>query len=187
MLQGYFFKTTAFAFSLLVAAGPVSAQSWVGVSAGSSEYDEFCDGFGSSVRCDDDDTGLKAFIGFQPVPQLGLEAFWVDLGKARARDSVGDRLEISADGFGVAVLPTLSVSRELDLYGRFGFYAWEADADLRIAGGRGRVSDDGSDPVFGLGARLHVTDAFGLRAEWEQYELDYEDVTLFSVGAELRF
>lgn len=187
MHQGDGFRTMALAFTLLVAAGPVAAQSWVGISAGSSEFDEFCDGFGSGVNCDDDDTGMKAFIGVQPVPELGIEAFWVDLGEVRARDRAGDRLEVSADGIGLALLPTVPVSRELDLYGRFGFFAWEADADLRIAGQRTRDSDDGTDTVIGLGARLHVTEAFGLRAEWEQYEVDDEDVTLFSVGAELWF
>lgn len=187
MGRHHFYETATLAVILLVVAGPVGAQSWIGVSAGDSESDEFCEIFGPGVNCDDDDTGVKAFIGVQPVPQIGIEAFWVDLGEVTATDSFGDRLEISADGIGVALLPTIPVSPEFDLYARFGLFAWEADADLRTPGGRARGSDDGSDPVYGLGARLLVTEAFGLRAEWEQFELDDEEVSLFSVGAELRF
>jgi hypothetical protein len=187
MVRQCLFMTAALAAGLLVTASPAQAQSWVGASAGSAESDEFCELFGPGVRCDDDDTGIKAFIGLQPVPQLGLEAFWVDLGEVTAMDNFGDRLGISADGIGVALLPTIPVSPDFDLYARFGLFAWEVDADLQTPGGRARGSDDGSDPVYGLGGRLFVTETFGLRVEWEQYELDDEDVSLFSLGAELRF
>lgn len=187
MFHDHLFRSTVLAATLLVATGPVSAESWIGLAAGSSESDEFCDLFGSGVDCDDEDTGVKAFIGVQPIPQIGIEAFWVDLGEARATGPFGNRFDVSADGIGVALLPTIPVSRTFELYARLGYFAWEADTDLRVAGGSVRDSDDGSDAVYGLGARLLLSDTFGLRGEWEQYELDDEEVSLLSVGAEFRF
>ena len=175
--------------ALGVSAAPAAAaaRSWVGLAGGPSEADEFCDLFAPGIGCDDDDTGFKAFVGLQLGTHVGIEAFWADLGEVDARNAVGDKLAVSVDGVGVALLPTVPVSADFDLYGRFGVYAWDAEADLRIGGARSSGSDDGADPVLGLGARLRVNEAFAVRFEWEQFGVDDADVSLISAGAELRF
>jgi len=173
----------------LFAPALLAQQSWLGVSGGSSETDEFCDGFGFGfgIDCDDTDTGIKAFIGADITPHFGIEAFWADLGEASARNTSGDSVKVEVDGIGFSLLPTLPVSDDFQLFGKIGLFTWDAEAEANISGNRARASDDGSDPFYGFGARLFLGDQFALRAEWERYDLDGDEVTLMSAGAEFRF
>jgi len=171
----------------LFAPALLAERSWLGVSGGSSETDEFCDGFGFGIDCDDMDTGIKVFIGADIAPHFGIEAFWTDLGEASARNTSGDSVKVEVDGIGFSLLPTLPVSDDFQIFGKIGLFAWDAEAEANIGGNRARASDDGSDPFYGFGARLVLGEGFALRAEWERFDLDGDEVTFASAGAEFRF
>ncbi len=48
--------------------------------------------------------------------------------------------------------------------------------------------DDGTDVSYGLGVGYRITNKFGLRIEWEKYEVgDVDELTFISLGASFGF
>jgi outer membrane immunogenic protein len=134
---------------------------------------------------DEDDFGWKVFAGYNfalaEVFTLGLEGGYTDLGKPSA-----DVLSIP-----VSVNPTA-----LNMYGTVGFdigpvgvfakygvVNWDVEAVIDDI----RVSDDGSDPAYGIGLRFNLG-SVEIRGEYEIFDVsDVEDVTMLSVGLAYRF
>lgn len=96
----------------------------------------------------------------------------------------------------LAVLPVKIEPTALDFFATLGFdigpvgifgkvgYAWW-DVDLDVAGER--FSEDGDDPVYGVGARFNLW-SLEIRGEYEIFDVsDVEDVTMWSVGVVWRF
>ena len=163
------------------AAGPVS----VGVSVGEADAEDFCRGTAAAgISCDDTDTGLRVFLGTDINPNFRIEGFWVDFGEVKASDSSGNSVTIESDGIGIAALGVLTASERFDVFGKLGLLAWDADLETNFGFSD---SDDGTDPFFGAGARYWISDAFALRGEGEEFELDDADVSLLSISGELRF
>jgi hypothetical protein len=171
------------AVATLAIAPSAHAQGWsLGGSIGATEIDEFCDLFGPQVACDDTSTGYKLQLGNDVNENLRIEGFYADLGEAEATDSFGDSVTAEADGFGVSLMPMAPVSDQADVFLKAGLFNWEADATVNISGSTATGSDDGSDPFFGLGLRYRVGDQGSFRVEYEQFDLDGDDVTMFSGG-----
>ena len=107
---------------------------------------------------------------------LGLEAGYVNLG-GPSGDILNMPAKIETDGwsaFGVLGLDLGPVG----IFGKYGVYSW--DATLTIDG----VSDseDGSDPMYGLGAKIGIG-SLDLRAEYEVIDVDdAEDYSMVSLG-----
>jgi len=55
------------------------------------------------------------------------------------------------------------------------------------AAGSVSLSDDGTDPFYGLGLTYQITKEFGARVEFERYEFDEEDVDYTSAGLTFSF
>ncbi|NIR32152.1 MAG: hypothetical protein GWN84_23205, partial [Gammaproteobacteria bacterium] len=67
------------------------AEGWsIGIGAGESELEDFCDLSGAGVSCDDTDTSTKLFAGYDLNENFRIEGFWIDLGEAEIRNNVGD-------------------------------------------------------------------------------------------------
>lgn len=62
---------------------------------------------------------------------------------------------------------------------------WDASVNSNIPGAGG--SDDGTDIMFGFGGMWNFAPQFGLRAEWERFDIDSEDVDFLSVGVQFNF
>lgn len=171
---------------LLTAPGSAIAEGWsVGVGIGESKLDDFCEGAGG-ISCDDTDTGTKIFVGYDLNENFRVEGFRVDFGEVEASNG-GLFVEAEADGFGVAAMPMLPASEHVDLFGKIGLLRWDAKSRTNAFGPTETFSDDGTDPFFGFGIRGQLGEQFAIRGEWEQYDLDGDDVRLLSVGVELRF
>jgi len=173
----------AAAAALLSASMTVSAQGssfYVGASAGTTSAD-FCDGLGLT-SCDDSDTGIKVFGGAAINPNFALELGYADLGEITATGP-GGTARIGVDGFQFAALGILPLNPKFNLFGKIGLYLWDVSGTAPGV----TISEDGNDIMFGLGAMWNLTQQFALRAEWEQFDMDGEDVSLISVGAQFRF
>lgn len=163
---------------------PAAAQGWyAGISVGTTSVD-VCDDLVAvgATSCDDTDSGLKLYAGNEISRNLGVELGWVDLGKVTA-SGPGGSAKVEVDGFQIAALGILPVNPRFSVFGKVGLYLW----DVSATGSGGSLSDDGSDIMFGLGLNWNLTQNLDLRAEWEQFDIDGDDVSLISAGVRLRF
>lgn len=172
--------------ALVTASIPVAAQDsgfYVGAGAGMTSFDVCDDLAGLGLTsCDDDDTGFKAYAGKSFTRNFGVEVGWVDLGEITA-SGPGGTAKVGVDGFQVAALGMLPLNPRFGLFGKVGLYLW----DLSASGPGGSLSDDGTDFMFGLGLNWNLARQLDLRVEWEQFDIDGDDVSLISAGVLFRF
>jgi len=128
---------------------------------------------------DASDSAYKLFggynIGFIPLVDFAVEASYVDFGKPSTST---ESVEISGlNAFGLAGLS----------FGPFGIFAkagaisWDSDS----TSGSVSSSDSGTDPAYGVGARLAIG-SFSVRAEYEVYDLK-SDLDMISVSGVFTF
>jgi OOP family OmpA-OmpF porin len=119
----------------------------------------------------EDDTAFKFLAGYQINRTFAVEGAYSML-----FDKQG--VEITAwELVGVASFP---LANKFSAFGKLGFAMWDADAGIF-------GSDDGTDLTFGLGVQYDLTPKFGIRGQWQRYDVSDEDGDLFSVGVIYKF
>lgn len=137
---------------------PVTAlaqEIYVGAGYGWTENKDI--GFG-----DDSDQGWKAFVGGTAGRYLGWEAGYVDLGEFGGA-GLG---KVEAQGYNIDLLARIPAGPVTPFVKVGGFYA---DVD-----GIGR-SDQSWELKYGAGVGYDFTPRFGVRAEYERYQIDNND------------
>jgi OOP family OmpA-OmpF porin len=156
---------------------------YFGAGAGTTDFDVCGSLAGLGVTsCDDKDSGFKVYAGMGISPNLAVEVGWVDLGKATATGP-GGSASVKADGIQAAALGILPINPRFRVFGKAGVYAWDASA----SGPGGSLSDDGIDIMFGVGLAWNMAPRLDLRAEWERFDVDGDDVDMLSVGVQYSF
>ncbi len=129
---------------------------------------------------DASDSAYKVFggynIGFIPLVDFAVEASYVDFGKPST--SAGS---IDVSGYNAFGLAGLSFG-PFGIFAKAGMLSWDSDATF----GASSTSESGSDPAYGLGARLAIG-SFSVRAEYEVYDLDGADLDMVSVSGVYTF
>ena len=191
---------SAVSFSALSNAG----EFYVGASIGEATFDaEVVDDLedaGASV--DDSDTTIKLFLGNRINENIAIEGFYADLGERSASasgfDDFGDFISADAKAdaatFGVAILGIIPVNEKFSIFGKLGMHRWESDSKFSYTdsccGGINNESysddDSGSDIVYGLGLTYDIG-RISLRAEYDNYEVDDDDVNTLSIGISTTF
>jgi len=169
-------------FALCGFTGIAAAGGYIGAGAGITTVDVCDDISFPGVTCDDEDTGLKIFGGFKANENFAIEALWADLGEVSATGP-GGTASISVDGFGIAAVGIIPLGERFGIFGKVGAFMWDASGGGAASG----VGDDGTDLMFGAGVSWNLTNHFGLRAEWERFDIDGDDVDFLSVGAQFNF
>ena len=173
----YGFMLAAFGASTLAFAGNDSGF-YIGGSLGSADikYSYNNDSF------DDDDTAYKVFGGYNfgivPFLDIAAEVSVIDFGSAdiNTGDASADLSAVTAAGIvGFNLGP-------VGLFGKAGVVDW--DSDLRISDVNN--SDSGTDPFYGLGAKVQFG-AIGVRAEYERFDIDTFDLNLYTLGVSYTF
>jgi outer membrane immunogenic protein len=123
-----------------------------------------------------DSTGYKVLLGYNfgvvPLIDLAVEGAYVNLGEESSRTTKFE--QTSWNGFGLAGLSFGPVG----LFGKAGFAAWDAQTTV----GGIKFSDSGTDPVYGLGARLQFG-SITARIEIEYYDQsNFDDVSMGSIS-----
>jgi len=161
---------------------------YLGASGGQSFID---DEYTDNIEFDDDETGWKAYLGYQFLPWLGVEAGYADFGTFSGDNvRVGGRnlntdaeLDLSAwQGFLVGSLPIGPV----DLFAKVG----AADLQGEVDNARfGTEQDNDTQLAYGVGAAYNFGDGhWGMRVEAEGYDDDEVDNFYFvSAGITYRF
>lgn len=132
------------------------------------------------ISFDGDDTGWKIFGGYNfgwiPFLDLAVEAGYVDLGNPDDTVS-GVPVEAEADGFDLFGLVGVTLG-PIGIFGKVGMINWDGDASAQGQS----FSDDGTDPAYGVGARLKFG-SIEARAEYEYFDIDSADsVDLISIS-----
>lgn len=127
---------------------------------------------------DESDTGYKAFFGYNLTDYLGVEGGYVNLGSY----DVGP-VDVDVDGLNLVGVLTLPFTPQFGAFAKGGA-AW---TETRATVGGISADDENTDATYGAGVKFDFNDMFGVRGEWERFELDREEADLISASAVFRF
>lgn len=170
-------KRTTALFLALMAAGAVNvaqAGSETGIYVGGSLAD-------STIGDLDGDTGYKLFAGYNlglvPMVDLSIEGAYMDFGEP----DLDEDGSLGATGIAAMGVAGFGVG-PIGLFGKLGMVAWDWDLNAD----EGDDSDSGNDPLIGVGAKFQI-DALAVRVEYEQIDLDGDDIDFISAGVAFTF
>ena len=156
---------------------------YLGASGGQSFID---DDYDNNIEIDDDETGWKAYLGYQFLPWLGVEAGYVDFGTYNSNNvlqNTNAELDLSAwQGFLVGTLPIGPV----DLFAKVGAADLEGELDTQNFG---QNSENDTQLAYGVGAAYNFGKGhWSLRVEAEGYDdNEVDDFYFLSAGITYRF
>ena len=147
---------------------------YIGAAAGGATQDIE---LGGPTEIEEDDTALKVFGGYKfdtPVVDLGVELGYVDFGEGEINTAAGE-LVFAPTGINLWGVAGFELG-PVDLFAKLGFIAWEVETTTFA----GRISDDGTDYGFGLGAGFDIGKV-QIRGEYELYDPSDADVSMLSM------
>lgn len=122
---------------------------------------------------DEDDTAYKFFAGYRLNPFLGFEVDYINLGKPSGRSIPGFNTDASVDGFAPYVIGTIPLGKWFEVYGRLGYYFY--DANLRTSDGlnnNAEFDEESKDLVYGGGIGANIGEKLNVRLEYERFDLE---------------
>lgn len=150
----------------------------------------------SALTVDDTDTAFNIFGGFKFNDYFAMELAYVDLGEVSVTANgagFSDTYKFALDGLVVEAVGTWPINKHFSLIGKFGFIAWNSDATVNLSGiGSFSVNEDSTDLAFGVGGQFNFSKNFGLRAEFDSFDIDVTeagagDTNKFSLSAVVSF
>jgi hypothetical protein len=166
-------------FAALLLAGPAGAayaqipDAYIGAGVSQAHVGNI---FGSGRDFDLNNTAWKAFVGVRPLPFLGIEANYMDLGSESRRFGFngGDyRAHVNAHAFSAFAVGFVPLPVPfLDIFGKAGAARWTLDGHDNAS--LFALDDHGTDFAWGGGAQAHFG-ALGLRLEYEQFNVRNTD------------
>lgn len=155
---------SALVFSTSATAGffDLTFKPYIGVNLGQSTTDSCITG-----KCDDTDTAGKIYGGFEFNEYMAMEVGYVDLGTVDYSAPAGTR---ETHGMTIQMLGTLSLNPSFTLLARGGLNILNTEVNGAVAGTpNGNTGDTDVSWSAGLGAQYNITQAAGLRLEWERF------------------
>lgn len=199
------------AFSVTPAAFAADTGFYGIVGLGQSEVDISAP---AGVSVDNKDTSYFLGAGYRFNDYVSVEGGYLDLGEASVSASGGisgtyygipftatGTLSAKSEVNGWSLGPkfTLPLGKQADLYGKVGYYFWDADTAASFsgtvvfggvtyaAGASAKVSSSGEDPYYGVGFAYRFTDRVGLLVDYTRYTVDTVDVDTLGVGLTIKF
>lgn len=178
---------TVVAAPLLILAGQVQAQTadpttgvYVGAGITRSHFKS------SNFNLDDvdnNDNSWKAILGFRANRNFGVEANYIDFGKASApAQPSGGPFQVKPKGFGVEGVGFAPMG-PVDLFLKAGIARLDAKGNI----GAATFSDKKTEFAYGAGLQFRLAN-FAVRAEYEKYDTDVVgDLDLITLGATYTF
>jgi opacity protein-like surface antigen len=168
---------------LLLISGVATAEQESGPYIGGSLGQAWLDVSEDDVDFDDDDWGYKIFAGYNfsiiTLLDLAVEGSYVDFGEASSAEILDQDVGIIGwDLFGLACLNLGPIG----VFGKVGQILWDSDSDAI----QDFLDDSGNDMAYGIGVKFQIA-SFGVRAEYESFDIDIADVGFLSLGVSLTF
>jgi hypothetical protein len=138
-------------------------------NAGIDDVDEIDDTVDS---WDDDDTAYKFFAGYRLNRFLAVELDYINLGEPSGAAVPGFNVDASVDGFAPYVIGTIPLGPYFELYGRLGYYFYDAtvgrenEIDDRV-----EFDEESEDLVYGGGIGANIGEKLNIRFEYERFDL----------------
>lgn len=197
------------AFSLLCAAGALAAldarsEGFAGIAAGGARWPS--DVCGSRGSCDRGDTAWSARVGYMFSPYIGIEARYVDLGRAKLTESTISGADIDArigaKGAGVGAVAAFPFADRFRITGAAGVARMRTryerpDVSLASGGEGGTAavvglsySETKTRPYYGVGLDYAFAPNLSLGVEATRYRVGLAgtaDVDTFMGGITYRF
>jgi hypothetical protein len=142
---------------------------------------------GETFRIDASDTGYKGFVGYRVFKFFGAELAYTDLGTFE--DTVGgDSFKASGELVALYGMGLLPITPMFDIFGKLGGARWETTSESIIGGiGSEKMDRSGNDVVYGVGLQFSIIKLIAIRAEWEKFKLDDQDLNYVSLGVQIQF
>jgi len=147
---------------------------YLGAGAGqfNAQIDDVDDIATTVDRWSEDDTAYKIFAGYRLNRFVGFEVDYINLGKPSGQVVPGFNLDAEVDGFAPYVVGTVPLGPYLELYGRAGYYFYDATTGTEnVLGNRVEVKEESKDPVWGAGIGANLGEKLNLRFEYERFDL----------------
>jgi len=180
---------TIFAVLLSSASTAVRADAYIGFGVGSASYDVDLTALGGG-KFDDKGTATKLYGGYSFNKYFAAEAAIYNFAEASIgsiETSPGSGVFASASasmaGVGAYAVGMYPVSKKVNLMAKLGVLRW--DADLRLNNTTG--TNDGTDAAYALAASYAFTKQLLVTAEWESFNTDNPELSVFSLGFRVNF
>ena len=197
--------SAAVASVMLMSANFSNAESYVGVSFGSTDFDANASIISGDGAISDSDSGSKLFFGFQYTPNVALELHYTDLGESSLEGVSGTQVNISGSvatfggagvvsseftSFGASGVYRFNTEEKFQPFVKLGLHRWEIDLNSTVTGFSDK--DDGVDIFYGLGFDVVISESIALNFAYEIYDIDSdldstEEVSFLNAGLNYRF
>ena len=183
------FFVPSLAMFMFAIASSVMAGPYVGIGIGSASYEVDLTSLGGG-NFDDDSTGTKLYGGYNFNKYYAAEAAvynFADASIGSIETSPGSGTFVSASasvkGVGAYAVGIYPLSKKFSLVGKLGVINW--DVDLELNGNT--ATNDGTDMAYALAGSYAFTKEFLFTAEWESFQTDNPELSMFSLGFKFNF
>ena len=146
-----------------------------GVGQFNAQIDDVDDVDGTVDGWDEDDTAYKFFLGYRLNQFLGFELDYINLGEPSGDAIPGFNVDASVDGFAPYVVGTIPLGEWFEVYGRLGYFFYDATIGVEDGlGGRAEFDEESEELVYGAGVGANIGERFNVRFEYERF--DFENV-----------
>ena len=182
---------------------PDTSKIYFGFGVGQASVDTGITSTTGTAKLDEDDIGFKGFVGFQGHENVAIEGFYANLGEASLSGNNGDTFvaggttyQFTASGsitskattMGLGLVGMLPVNEKFSPIIKFGFHSWETDYTVTSSNAASAtLSDEGNDLFYGVGAQFNLNEKMAMRAMFERFKFDDEDVDFISAGLVVKF
>ena len=138
--------------------------------------------------CSDSELGFHFSGGYRFNEFFAAEAqaTFVDGFHATVRIPNGNDVKLDVDyhSFALGGQGRYPLGDKFSLIGRVGIHAWDADSSVFVNGidTDFRANDSGTDPYFGVGASLKITDDIRVETGYTRYKADGDNVDVITFG-----
>ena len=169
-------------FAGLIAASTADAADhgvYLGAAVSHAAVDVDYHNASSAVKFDGSNTKYKIIAGIRARDWLAFELNYVDFGSVD-----NTQTEYKLDGYDVFAVGLFQAAI-VDLYAKAGGIRW--NSSLRsVTNAIGNADDSGFDLAYGGGAQVRFG-SFGIRAEYERFDVNQSNTDMISVGATWTF
>ena len=139
------------------------------INAGIHDLDDLDDTIGG---WDESDNTYKLFAGYRLNKFLSFELDYVNLGEPSGAVVPGFNVDRAVDGFAPYVIGTIPLGKWFEVYGRLGYYFYDATGNQETElGGLVQFDEESEDLVYGAGIGANIGERFNVRFEYEKFDL----------------